>query len=69
MSVIRNNARALLIAFGIALALPAVLHFTAEVASASGYMVASGIFGETVCNPGGLSDCPDGGSPDYGSIV
>ena len=61
MSLIRNNARALLIAFGMALALPAVLHFTAEVASASGYMLASGIQGETICNPGGGDDCPDGG--------
>jgi hypothetical protein len=62
MSTIRNNARALLIAFGIALALPAVLHFTANVASASGYMVASGRSGEPLCLPGESTDCPDGGT-------
>lgn len=61
MSTIRNNARVLLIAFGIALALPAVLHFTAEVASASGYMVASGRDGAPVCLEGSASDCPDSG--------
>jgi hypothetical protein len=61
MSMIRKNARALLIAFGIALALPTALHLTAQVASASGYNITTGLGDVVYCNPGDESDCPAGG--------
>jgi hypothetical protein len=49
--------RLAMLAFGFALALPVVVALTKDVASASGYMLASGLDGETVCLPGGGDDC------------
>jgi len=61
MSSILKHSRFILVAFGIALVIPVALTLASDVASASGYMVASGRTG-IVCNPGGGEDCPDGGS-------
>jgi hypothetical protein len=59
MSTIRKNARLLMLAFGVAVALPTILSITASVGEASGYMVASGIY-KPDCTLDGPSDCPDG---------
>ena len=61
MSTISKHARVFLIAFGFAVAMPVALTIVSNVASASGYILASGIVGPTFCFPGGGEDCPDGG--------
>jgi hypothetical protein len=66
MSIVKN-ARVLFAVFGFALAIPTALTIAANVAQASGYMVASGFDLVPHCTPGGGDDCPEGGIIDDGS--
>ena len=57
MSTIRKNARLVLLAFAVAIALPTFLTLTASAGEAGGWLIATGIK-EPVCNSGGSDDCP-----------
>lgn len=52
-------ARRKLLALGVMLAMPVAFTLAAQIGSASGYSVATGINGEPVCNPDGADDCPE----------
>ncbi len=59
MNTNRLWARRKLLALGVMLAVPVAFTLAAQIGSASGYNVATGINGEPVCNPGGADDCPE----------
>jgi hypothetical protein len=61
MSSTQKKVRYLFAVMGFALALPVAMSLAADVASASGYMVASGFENVPHCTPGGGDECPPDG--------
>ena len=51
-----HRSKAIIVALGVSLALPALLTISGE-AAGSGYTVVQGLNGDVICNPGGGEEC------------